>query len=146
MKDTRPIAVQVNELTDQQKKTVRRVGICYDVVMCAVVIAYLAVALVFMTRMETVNRQIEEFSFLKTVQIDGVPVEQYDPDAHVEFDALLFQQEQTMATFVAVAGIGLVAVLAVMGIGLLIIANKYPYYSDKRFVYIGRMNRKERKK
>ena len=146
MKDTRPIAVQVNELTDEQKKTVRRVGICYDIIMCAVVIVYLAVALVFMVRMDAVNREIESFSFLKTVQIDGVPVEQYNPDAHAEFEALLSQQEQTMAAFVTVAGIGFVAVLAVMGGGLLIIAHKYPYYSDKRFVYIGRLNRKERKK
>ena len=146
MKDTRPIAVQVNELTDEQRKTIRRVGICYDAVMCAVVIAYLIVAVIFMVRIGTVNRQIEEFSFLKTVQIDGVAVEQYNPDAHAEFEALLSQQEQFVATFATVAGVGLVAVLAVMGTGLLIIAHKYPYYSDKRFVYIGRLNRKERKK
>lgn len=146
MKDPRPIATQVNELTPEQRKTIRRVGICYDIIMCVVVLAYIAVALFFMVQLGTTNGQIENISFYKTVEEDGKKWDTYDPTAYDTYMQLVRQQEQTMSTFVIVAAVGIVAVLAVMGTGLLVIAIKFPYYSDKRFTYIGRLNRNQRKK
>jgi len=145
MKDTRPIEVQVNELTPEQKKTVRRVGICFDVVMCTVLLAYLIVAVVFMVKLNTVNRELNDFSFTKKVVVEGVEVERYDPEAELRFAQLVTRQEQITKAFVTAAGIGFVAVLVILGTGLLIIAVRYPYYSDKRFVHIGKMNRKAKK-
>lgn len=145
MKDTRPIAAQVAELTPEQKKSVRRVGICFDVVMCAVLLVYIVVAVVFMVQLNTVNRELNNFTFTKTETVEGVEVQRYDPEAELRFAQLATRQERITGAFVTTAGIGFVAVLAVLGTGLLIIAVKFPYYSDKRFVYIGKMNRKAKK-
>ena len=146
MKDKRPIETQVAELTPEQKKTIRRVGISYDIIMCVVVIAYLVVALFFMAQMNATNEKIENFSFYKTVEVDGQTRTEYDATAYDAYVDLVTRQEQTMTDFVTIAGIGFVAVLLIMGVGLLIIAVKFPYYSDKRFVYIGRMNRRAKQK
>lgn len=144
MKDKRPIETQVAELTPEQKKTIRRVGICYDIIMCVVVLAYMVVALTFMAQLARNNEKLENFSLVSTSVNTGVVEETYSPLASAEYQALIGQQEQNMTTFAMVAGIGFVAVLAVMGAGLLIIAVKFPYYSDKRFVYIGRQLRQQK--
>ena len=145
MKDTRPIDRQVRELTAEQKKTIRRVGVTYDIIMCLVVLIYIAVAVVFMVQLGTANHELEHISFYKTVTENGKTTEVYDDAAYPRYISLVEQQERTMSTFVTVAAIGFVAVLAVMFAGLLFIHSKYPYYSDKRFLYISRQNRKAKK-
>ena len=133
MKDKRPIATQVAELSDQQRKTIRRVGVCYDIVMCLVVVIYLAVTVFFLVQLQSANAQLEQ----------NMLTQDYVPGQYAD---LIIRQEASLHTFVIIAAAGFLGVLAVMGIGLLIISTKYPYYSDKRFMYIGRLNRQSRKK
>lgn len=135
MKDNRPIAKQVAELTEEQRKTIRRVGLWYDAVMFAAVLIYIIVTMFFMLKLDAVNRQIEA-AFTAA----------YTEEQTMQYLALIEQQEQTMAVFVPVAIVGLIGVLVTILVTALVIAKKYPFYSDKRFVYIGRQNRQAKKK
>ena len=66
MKDKRPIATQVAELSDQQRKTIRRVGVCYDIVMCLVVVIYLAVTVFFLVQFTELFKAILGFFMVRS--------------------------------------------------------------------------------
>lgn len=143
MKDTRPIEMQVKGLTEDEKKTICRVGVRYDIVMTVAVVCFLIVAVVFIVNLSMINHQIEHFSYTQTVNVDNKQQEIYDPTANQRFAELVAQQKWTMDVFVAVVIAGVILVLGTMVTGLIVIANKYPFYSDKRFTYLRRQRKQK---
>lgn len=136
MKDTRPIDVQVAELTPEQKRKIPKIY-KYHMIFSFVLIVGLLFALLF-THIGVVNAQSHLDSIKEKIASNGAFGTQYYADQTAAYDA--YDAAVNVRTMVAI--IGGIAVL-VLAIGAQVfISKKFPFYSEKKYTHLKKAPRR----